>query len=156
MKIDTDTLSALADGDFTAAMQAMFTEQARRDTIRSAQQQAADAGRAYAAATADPTGTPTAWADAPAILPPGVRVAFTNGKTYRNVSNAWLPKTAGPGTHPLGWAAEGAPVTAWKADTAYKTGTQVAYQGKTYQCAQAHTSQVGWEPGAVPALWTAI
>ena len=28
--------------------------------------------------------------------------------------------------------------------------------GKLYRCEQAHTSQEGWEPPNVPALWTAV
>ena len=41
----------------------------------------------------------------------------------------------------------------WAANTAYKVGDQVTYNGSTYQCIQSHTSQVGWEPPNVPALW---
>lgn len=36
-------------------------------------------------------------------------------------------------------------------------GDEVAYpdtDGTLYTCQQAHMSQVGWEPPAVPALWT--
>lgn len=36
---------------------------------------------------------------------------------------------------------------------AYKTGDLVTYQGSTYKCLQGHTSQAGWEPPAVPAMW---
>ncbi|MEV0582250.1 glycosyl hydrolase family 18 protein [Nonomuraea sp. NPDC050310] len=42
---------------------------------------------------------------------------------------------------------------AWKAGTAYTTGTKVSYQGVTYQCRQPHTAITGWEPPNVPALW---
>jgi chitin-binding protein len=41
----------------------------------------------------------------------------------------------------------------WKPNTAYATGSLVAYNGHTYKCIQGHTSQVGWEPPNVPALW---
>ncbi|HYO59464.1 MAG TPA: Ig-like domain-containing protein [Archangium sp.] len=43
--------------------------------------------------------------------------------------------------------------TAWAAWVAYGVGAQVTYNGRLYQCLQAHTSQPGWEPPAVPALW---
>jgi len=47
-----------------------------------------------------------------------------------------------------------APPTAdWKAGVAYKVGDVVVYQGANFQCLQAHTSQAGWTPTAVPALW---
>ncbi|MEI0737601.1 carbohydrate-binding protein [Paenibacillus sp. JTLBN-2024] len=29
----------------------------------------------------------------------------------------------------------------------------MTYNGQTYECRQAHTSLVGWEPTNVPALW---
>ncbi|HKX31330.1 MAG TPA: carbohydrate-binding protein [Blastocatellia bacterium] len=44
----------------------------------------------------------------------------------------------------------------WVAGTAYPLGAQVLYQNNLYQCRQAHTSQVGWEPPNVPALWRAV
>lgn len=44
-------------------------------------------------------------------------------------------------------------IAAWKPNTFYATGAQVTYNGKTYECLQAHTSQVGWEPPNAPALW---
>jgi hypothetical protein len=34
-------------------------------------------------------------------------------------------------------------------------GEEVTYNGVTYKCRQSHTSQVGWEPPNVPALWLA-
>jgi chitinase len=46
-------------------------------------------------------------------------------------------------------------VPAWAPNVAYHIGDLVTYQGKTYKCIQAHTSQTGWEPPNVPALWQA-
>lgn len=45
---------------------------------------------------------------------------------------------------------------AWAADTAYTIGIRVRYGEKLYRCEQAHTSQAGWEPPNVPALWTEV
>ena len=45
------------------------------------------------------------------------------------------------------------PSGTWTPNRAYTTGTQVTYNGVTYQCRQSHTSQPGWEPPNVPALW---
>ncbi|GAA3533397.1 hypothetical protein GCM10022419_010800 [Nonomuraea rosea] len=42
---------------------------------------------------------------------------------------------------------------AWAAWTAYATGARVTYNGVEYECVQGHTSQPGWEPPNVPALW---
>ncbi len=45
---------------------------------------------------------------------------------------------------------------AWAPNTYYAVGAQVTYNGATYQCLQAHTSLVGWEPPVVPALWKPV
>lgn len=44
----------------------------------------------------------------------------------------------------------------WQANKAYAVGDRVTYNGTTYQCRQAHTSLVGWEPPNTPALWLAV
>ena len=44
----------------------------------------------------------------------------------------------------------------WKADTAYTLGERIRYGEKLYRCEQAHTSQTGWEPPNVQALWTEV
>lgn len=44
----------------------------------------------------------------------------------------------------------------WGADTGYAADIRVRYEDKLYRCVQAHTSQIGWEPPAVPALWTEV
>jgi len=46
--------------------------------------------------------------------------------------------------------------TEWQTWTAYAVGEIVTYEGTTYECRQAHTSQPGWQPPNVPALWLAI
>ncbi len=38
----------------------------------------------------------------------------------------------------------------------YAVGDRVRYEGKLYKCVQAHTSQIGWEPPNVPALFTEV
>src|SRR5437899_9857131 len=35
----------------------------------------------------------------------------------------------------------------------YAVGDLVTFQGHTYRCIQAHTSQPTWDPVTVPALW---
>src|SRR5580704_13747273 len=47
-------------------------------------------------------------------------------------------------------------VSAWAPNVAYTAGTVVSYNGTDYKCLQSHTSEVGWEPPNVPALWTAV
>src|SRR5262245_46766543 len=45
---------------------------------------------------------------------------------------------------------------AWAPNTAYAIGARVTYQGVLYQCRQAHTSLVTWEPPNTPALWLVV
>lgn len=45
---------------------------------------------------------------------------------------------------------------AWDADASYALDVRVRYGDKLYKCVQAHTSQAGWEPPTVPALWTEV
>lgn len=42
----------------------------------------------------------------------------------------------------------------WEVGAEYKVGDRRRYADKLYRCVQAHTSQEGWEPPNVPALWT--
>ncbi|HEV2991469.1 MAG TPA: carbohydrate-binding protein [Candidatus Angelobacter sp.] len=51
-------------------------------------------------------------------------------------------------------SAQSAP--AWQPNTAYSIGQLVTFNGQTFKCIQAHTSQVGWEPPNVPALWQLV
>lgn len=44
----------------------------------------------------------------------------------------------------------------WAAGIAYAVDVRVSYNSKLYRCVQAHTSQTGWEPLNVPALWTEV
>jgi chitinase len=47
-------------------------------------------------------------------------------------------------------------IPTWQPWTAYTAGTLVTFNGTTYKCLQSHTSQPGWEPPNVPALWQAV
>ncbi|HEY4384636.1 MAG TPA: carbohydrate-binding protein [Ktedonobacteraceae bacterium] len=45
-------------------------------------------------------------------------------------------------------------VPAWNGNYVfYQLGTQVTYDGNTYQCIQSHTSEANWAPPNTPALW---
>lgn len=77
------------------------------------------------------------------------------GKIYEavqaHVTQAdWTPVAA-----PALWreVVEPPPTGAWAVGVAYNIGDEVTYNGHTYKCLQAHTSQAGWTPSAVPALW---
>ena len=49
-----------------------------------------------------------------------------------------------------------ATVPAWASGTYYAAGALVSYNGKIYQCVQAHTALSNWTPDAVASLWTAV
>jgi chitinase len=65
----------------------------------------------------------------------------------RTTSPTPSPTTASPSPTSTG------AYPAWVANHAYAVGDRVSYAGHNYQCIQAHTSLVGWEPPNVPALW---
>ena len=44
----------------------------------------------------------------------------------------------------------------WQEETAYTVGDRCRHGNLLYSCVQAHTSQAGWEPPSVPALWRVI
>jgi chitinase len=62
------------------------------------------------------------------------------------------PSTS-PSTSPTPSPSGSSQYPAWQANHFYNVGDRVSYGGHNYQCIQAHTSQVGWEPPNVPALW---
>ena len=46
-------------------------------------------------------------------------------------------------------------VAAWSGNSvAYSVGQLVTENGSEYKCLQSHTSQAGWDPASVPALWS--
>ncbi|GAA3674707.1 hypothetical protein GCM10022224_043700 [Nonomuraea antimicrobica] len=66
-----------------------------------------------------------------------------------------LPLTAVVTAPPVALAASAsqAVFADWAPWTAYTAGTRVTYNGVEYECLQSHTSQPGWEPPNVAALW---
>ena len=79
---------------------------------------------------------------------------FTSGATSTPGSPS--PSSASPSTpsSPSPSPSVSTPAgTAWAAGTAYQVGQIVTYNGKRYQCRQAHTAIVSWEPPNVLALW---
>jgi len=54
---------------------------------------------------------------------------------------------------PAGAAPARADRGAWAVGVAYAVNDTVTYNGSTYKCLQAHTSQADWTPTAAPSLW---
>ncbi len=44
----------------------------------------------------------------------------------------------------------------WAVNVSYAVGNKVRHGNRLYRVVQSHTSQEGWEPGTVPALWEQI
>ncbi|GAA2706689.1 hypothetical protein Apa02nite_063790 [Actinoplanes palleronii] len=79
--------------------------------------------------------------------------SFTSGATNSPTPSA-SASSASPSTPSSPSPSVSTPAgTAWEAGTAYKVGQIVTYNGKRYQCRQAHTAIVSWEPPNVLALW---
>ena len=47
-------------------------------------------------------------------------------------------------------------MTEWVAGITVAAGERFTFGGATWECVQAHTTQKGWEPDKVPALWKKV
>ncbi|MFG1710314.1 glycosyl hydrolase family 18 protein [Nonomuraea sp. M3C6] len=74
-------------------------------------------------------------------------------KVLAGLAALLLPLTAAAVAPPQAVASASAAFADWAPWTAYTAGTRVTYNGVEYECVQSHTSQPGWEPPNVPALW---
>lgn len=105
--------------------------------------------------------------------PSGAHDAYMIGERVTHNGQVWFCTIDGNGHEPgvSGWALEDPPdpepdpgtgAVPWQAGMTYSAGgggepaDQVSYDGIAYNCRQTHTSQVGWEPPNLPALWLKI
>lgn len=109
----------------------------------------------------EPTDDPWPWvqpAGAHDAYPLGAKVTH-NGFTWQSNINANVWQPGSVGAEAL-WTnlTPPPPSPNWSYPVAYKVNDVVIYvpNGFTYKCRQAHTSQAGWNPPAVPALWLKI
>ncbi|WP_159007301.1 carbohydrate-binding protein [Streptomyces sp. NRRL S-813] len=94
---------------------------------------------------ADPTSPPPADPTSP---PPAPTSTDSPSEVAREREMTLIPQASGaPGQNP---DSGGSP---WTPGVTYKAGDTVTYEGITYRCIQGHTTQTGWEPPIVPALW---
>ena len=172
-------LQALSDADFTALRWAVLEEKRRRDSAPAVEEALDLAAREFHEANPPDTvddGTPV-WRQPVGAFdawPVGAVVVHA-GKRWRNLLpkvNVWEPGNDGPvptwediTPPPVDDPADGQTPSvdtdpdpepeahAWAPGVAYITGEVVTHDAATYRCVQAHTSQTGWEPPNVPALW---
>ena len=147
-------LATMPDADLDALRIDVLNEQERRRRIADTPAAAKQIADLYAQAVKD--AAPIPHTSLPDAIGPGLAITWTDGQRWRNNSGGWLPKTATPATYPLGWSQEtGVPAAiAWAAGQTVKIGDLRTYSGKTYRCITGHSTQSGWEPPNVPALWT--
>jgi hypothetical protein len=84
-------------------------------------------------------------------------LALFNGKMYQcrqqhTSQSDWIPTL----TPALWQIPTPCGATGWDTQTAYAVGSVVTFNGVTYQCTIAHTSQVDWTPDQTPALWKPV
>ncbi|RKE23315.1 M28 family peptidase [Streptomyces sp. TLI_171] len=81
----------------------------------------------------------------------------TSGSTPAGTYSITVTGTGSSATHTTSYTlvvnGGGGGTTTWAAGVAYKVGDVVTYNGVSYRCLQAHTSQSTWTPDVVPALW---
>lgn len=158
--IDMD-LAEMPDETWAELWAMCVRENARRETLRQAREQAEAAARKYEEAVADSPARKLSEIGEHEALGPGERLIDAAGLVWENVSGAWLgPHVAGPAQYPTGWRrSEGSPtdpavVSEWDPrGHAYRPGDLVSYQGVVYRVIQAHSSQSDWVPSVVPALY---
>ena len=68
---------------------------------------------------------------------------------------AWLDRLP-PALYTIKRTVPDTGVEQWQAGITVKVGDVLEHEGVSYRVVQAHTTQVGWEPPAVPALWSQV
>ncbi|HEY1016076.1 MAG TPA: lytic polysaccharide monooxygenase [Herpetosiphonaceae bacterium] len=107
-------------------------------------------GTSTPTATPRPTNTPVATPTATPTPRP------TNTPQPGTPTPTATPRPTNTPVPPTATATPNPGVNPWQPWVAYALNQQVSYNGGVYQCRQAHTSQPGWEPSNVPALWLRI
>lgn len=143
-------LQALTDTELMDLQTRVAQESLRRTVVAGAQAQQDQIARQYEQAVKD---LPVLTSVPQGGVPPGRKIKNAAGVTYVNSSGAWLP--VGPDQYAMGYKLDTRPVTAtaWAAGQAVKVGDLRLFNSVVYKALQAHTTQAGWEPPNVPALW---
>lgn len=147
-------------------MDVYLASRAAGATFRAAKQDALEASVRLATADKVTAGTlnPDTLAAVAAIFPrwqPGISVSV--GEVYRHAGQ--LVECIQPHTTQSDWAPDTTPTlwnihrtddggtVDWQPGITLEAGEQITYDGALYAVVQGHTTQAGWEPPAVPALF---
>ena len=159
--LEFPTLTELTDEEIAAQDQARAAAESARLAPFRALRRRMDAGLRYAVANDGVTDEEllTMQAATPEWRP-GIAVSAGDTLQYdgsifvviqaHTTQADWIPGTT---TQALYRRVQPEGSTAWQPDTDYVTGATCTDNGGTYTCLQGHTSQTGWEPPNVPALW---
>lgn len=94
----------------------------------------------------DPTGdTLNVWEPGSEGIDERYWVEETEPETEETSTESDTPETEDTAEEPT--------APAWQAGIAVNPGQKYTHNGNTYEVIQPHTTQQGWEPPAVPALW---
>lgn len=150
-------LRELPDEQLRTLSNACLGELGRRYTLETAKSRIEDAAHDFEQAVQAEGAKKLADLDVNAVVGPGEKLA-DNDVVWINVSGAFLsPHVAGPEAYPMGWRRdeplEPSDALAWEPGVDVKPGDLRSHDGTVYKCLQGHTTQTGWEPDRVPALW---
>ncbi|MGJ6980019.1 carbohydrate-binding protein [Aestuariimicrobium soli] len=160
MTIDYTTLT---DSEVWELARDSAAEWQRRQVLATAAQVIREQQKAWAAAAGRTDGDP--WVKpvgAVDVYPVGA-IVTRDGKEWESLidNNATMPGDPDDPQSYRWWRdltpppdPEPGEAPAWDGNGhAYTVDYLVTYEGRTYRCRQAHTSQPGWTPASVPALW---
>ena len=149
-------LQSLTEAEFMALIDEVARERDRRAVLATTQQVVEQAMAAYYEAAG---GDGREWRQplgAHDAYPLGAVVTYEGG-SFRSLiaANVWPPMTSGlweivsapTPSEPIEWAPE------WAPGEQVVAGAVRTYGGDRFVAVQGHTTQTGWEPPHVPALW---
>lgn len=152
----SDPANATDEASMVAAVQRLVDQQAIEDRLTAQLAVAATPTTAQGRIWDVPVGTPVWMA--------GVDYAVDDVALYESTpwtciqahtsQAGWMPPTV-----PALWSIQnqgGDDPALWVAGESVAIGDQRIYLSITYECIQAHTTQAGWEPPNVPALWSVV
>ncbi len=108
----------------------------------------------HVSASAEPAPAPSTPTQPPATPTSPAKPTATPPATAKPTVKPTAPVKPAPKPAPKPTTKPAPKPAAWKPFTNYAAGALVTYQGVTYRVKQAHTSLPGWQPSALPALFT--
>ena len=161
IELDVETADR---ADLVAARDQIISELRRRETLANAGQVIDRELREYKRAAGRSDGQPWRPYDGSLDSMYAVgEIVIHDGRAWKSLigQNVWEPGTTGAenlweeltGEVPTPDPVEAA---AWEPGQQVSAGDLREFEGAVYRAVQAHTTQAGWEPPLVPALWSLI